>query len=268
MEAWKPGTFAGETVSHQIGGALLSEVRHTNAKCVAPHSHEAPYFSLLLDGGYSESAQDFSVCYEPYTLVFHSAYTPHEDAIGASGCRMFFVELLPEWRHFVEGQGPLSKHFFVLDGGAPLWLLVRLYREFLAGEAASPITVESLTLDLCSYILNSEPDQAKEPAWLSQLEARVKGGFRTRLDLEVLSAEIGVHPGHMCRVFRRFRNKSLGDYITGLRIQFVTRRLTQSSDTLGEIAQASGFSDQSHMTRVFHRFVGSSPGAYRTAASA
>src|SRR5581483_489928 len=126
---------------------------------------------------------------------------------------------------------------------------------------------ESLTLDLCSYILNVEADQAKEPAWLSDLEARVKAEFRTRLDLNDLSAQIGVHPGHMCRVFRRFRNTSLGEYVTGLRIQFVTRRLTQTSDALGEIAQASGFADQSHMTRVFHRFVGSSPGAYRTAAS-
>jgi len=49
-------------------------MRSTQRRCAR---HEASYFSLLLDGSYSEGASDFAVRYEPYTVVFHDALTEH-----------------------------------------------------------------------------------------------------------------------------------------------------------------------------------------------
>lgn len=56
-----PGEFTGETHSWRIADAVLSEVRHYHAKAVPVHRHSAPYFSLLLDGSYEESSDDFSI---------------------------------------------------------------------------------------------------------------------------------------------------------------------------------------------------------------
>jgi len=44
------------------------------------------------------------VRYEPYTVVFHDAFTEHWDTIEAGGCRMFFVELLAPWADVVATQ--------------------------------------------------------------------------------------------------------------------------------------------------------------------
>lgn len=262
MVAWKPGSFTGETRSSQLAGVLLSEVRHVRSRRVSPHAHEAPYFSLLLEGAYSEGASDFSVRYEPYTLVYHDALTEHWDAIEECGCRMFFVELLAPWADTVAA---LSKraHLFELDGSAPVWLIMRLYREFLAGDAASPLTAESLVFELCDYLAHSPLSLTREPSWIGRTEALVRADLSARVDVRTLAAEVGVDPSHLCKSFRRFRRRTIGDYVMGLRTQFVCRALVETSDPLMGIAERAGFADQSHMTRLFKRYTGASPAAYR-----
>ncbi len=263
VDVWKAGTFTGETQSLEIAGALLTDVRHLRANRVPQHAHEAPYFSLLLEGSYSESAADFAIRYEPYTVVFHDRLTPHQDAIDAAGCRMFFVELLPAWYEVIDELRPLPAHLFELHGGTPLWLLMRLHREYLAGDSSNAVTVESLIYDLCSYLTTVPSSVADEPPWISRLDAVLQARFESRLPLRELARELGIHPAHMCRGYRRFRHRTIGDHVTGLRVQLVSRLLAKGDVPLGEIADAAGFSDQSHMTRAFSRVVGVAPGAYR-----
>jgi AraC family transcriptional regulator len=73
-----------------------------------------------------------------------------------------------------------------------------------------------------------------------------------------------VNPAHLCRTFRRYRRRTIGDYVIGLRVQFVCRKLLETRDSLTEIAVEAGFADQSHMTRIFKRVTGVPPGAYRS----
>jgi AraC family transcriptional regulator len=258
----EPGAFAGQTVSLEIAGALLSEVRHVRAIAVEPHSHSAAYFSLLLEGSYVEAASDFSIRYEPYTLVFHAARTEHWDAIDTGGCRMFFVELLAPWDD-VLATLPRPAHLFEVHGGAASWLVLRVHNEFLAGPDASPLTVESLLFELCSHLTEAAADTAREPAWLARCAEYLQETFATRVELRTVAHELGVDPSHLCRTFRRFRKTTIGDYVLGLRVQYVCRRLVETSDSLSRIAEHAGFTDQSHMTRLFKRVTGVPPGTYR-----
>lgn len=258
-----PGTFTGETVSWEISDALLSEVRHRHGKGVPNHIHEAAYFSVLLEGSYSETAPDFTIAYEPYALVFHAAGTEHSDTIGPRGCRMFFVELLSPWTDVIEQLGRSPIHLFELHGGEPLWLVLRLHREFLFRDAGAATTIESLLHELCCYAALTTGDDASEPAWIASVESLLQSRFRSHPTIAEIAEHTGIHPGHLCKAFRRFRGRSLGDCIRGLRVQFVCRRLLESKDPLDEIALAAGFTDQSHMTRMFKRLTGYAPGSYR-----
>ena len=258
-----PGAFAGQTLSLGIAGALLSEVKHVRSLSVAPHSHQAPYFSLLLEGSYSESSADFAVRYEPYTVVFHDALTEHSDAIAEGGCRMFFVELLSPWVDVVSAAAKPA-HLFEMDGSAPAWLILRLHREFLSGDAASPLTVESVLFELCEYLSESAIETTREPEWIEDAEELLRSRLSARVDLKEIAQEIGVNPSHLCRTFRRFRRRTVGDYVTGLRVQFVCRKLVETQESLSSIAEQAGFTDQSHMTRVFKRTTGVTPGSYRS----
>ncbi|MBV8197903.1 MAG: helix-turn-helix transcriptional regulator [Candidatus Eremiobacteraeota bacterium] len=262
MRNFPAGYYTGESQTWEIAGALLTEVRHRSGKSVPEHQHAAPYFSLLLEGAYEERGDGFDLRYEPYTLVFHSAGTTHADRmLGA--CRFFAVDLLPRWQAVIAELGGAAAHVFELTGGDPIWLVLRLYREFLRRADAAESTVEALIYELCAHVAKRADDEFGEPPWLSKADAAVRDGFCDPLDLASLAAAIGVHPTHLCRAFRRFRGHTISDAIVGARVQYVARRLVDLDESLADIAVEAGFTDQSHMTRTFKRTTGHPPGEHR-----
>lgn len=262
MRSFAAGYYTGETTTWQTSNALLTEVRHTAGKTVPAHQHDAPYFSLLLEGAYEERGDGFDLRYEPYTLVFHSAGTMHEDRM-LGPCRFFAVDLLQRWETVITELGGVRAHVFELGGGDPVWLVLRLYREFLARTDVAESAVEVLIYELCAHVAQRSAEDSHEPAWLSKAEGLALERFREPLDLALLASNIGVHPTHLCRAFRRFRGHTISDAVIGARLQYVARRLTDTDDSLAEIAAQAGFTDQSHMTRAFKRFTGYPPGEHR-----
>jgi AraC family transcriptional regulator len=263
-----PGRFYGDTLAFPIADAVLSEVRHERGGTVPYHTHEAAFCSLLLDGSYHETAANKTIEYEPFTVVFHAPMMEHTDTIGPAGGRFFMVELLRPWIHVIESLANVPTHLFELHGEEAAWLMLRLYHEFLSRAIASTLTVESLLFELCTHIATYGNEDREEPGWLGEVDVLVQERFSQHLSLRAIASEIGVHPSHLARAFRRFRGRTIGDCAVGLRTQLACRRLTESDWSLAQIANEAGFSDQSHMTRVFKGLTGVAPGAYRRRASA
>ncbi len=261
-EVFPAGHFAGETASWKIADAIVSEVRHPVGKSVPPHRHEAAYFSLLLEGTYAEWGADFNIVYEPYTVAFHAARTLHEDRMGAGG-RFFSVELLSRWIAVIDELGGARAHVFEMHGGDAIWLLLRLYREFLARDAGGEPAVEGLLFELCGHVAKRSVEETEEPRWLADIDASVQQRYREPVDVQALATGVHVHPSHLCRAYRRFRGRTISDAVLGMRVQHVCRSLIESDDSLTAIALEAGFTDQSHMTRIFKRITGHSPGAHR-----
>ena len=46
-------------------------------------------------------------------------------------------------------------------------------------------------------------------------------------------------------------------------MQLVCRKLAETRESLSDIAEQAGFTDQSYMTRIFKRVTGVTPGSYR-----
>jgi AraC-like DNA-binding protein len=91
------------------------------------------------------------------------------------------------------------------------------------------------------------------------LQAAIGGTFSVRS----LADAVNVHPSHLCRAFHRFRGRTIGDYVMGLRMQLACRRIVETEWPLSDVAAEAGFADHSHLTRVFRRFIGQTPSAYR-----
>jgi AraC family transcriptional regulator len=259
----RPGSFFGETLSLEIAGVVLSEVRHHVGRTVPPHAHAAAYFALLLEGSYEEIAGDVHINCGPFTVIFHTANTEHSNIIAPTGCCYFFAELSSRWTTVIDDLGDAPKHVFELHGGDPTWLMVRLYHEFLAREAASTFTVESLLFELCTYLSQQRVHDTAEPPWLARVDALVQAEFRHGISVQTIAAQVGINPSHLCRAFRQFRGRTLGDYVLGLRMQHVCQELAERTHSLGDIALDAGFTDQSHLTRTFKQLMGVTPGAYR-----
>jgi len=261
--ALKAGAFFGQTVSARLAGAVLSEVRHDLGRTVPPHTHEYAYFSLLVEGSYHETSGGSTIAYDPFTVVFHAPLMEHTDTIGRAGGRFFMVELLPRWTETIASDGSLPEHFVELSGGDPAWLMSRLYQEFLTRGATTELSIESLLYELCAFVLKMPAIPRQEPAWMADVDRRIQRNFSEAISLQELAQHAGVHPSHLCRAFHRFRGRSIGDYVVGLRMQLACRRIVETEWPLADIAAEAGFADESHMSKIFKRLVGQAPGAYR-----
>ena len=92
---------------------------------------------------------------------------------------------------------------------------------------------------------------------------------RSRLDtdepsLEALARDLGVHPSHLLRVFRREYGLPPHRYLVGRRLDRA-RRLLLDGMPIAEVAVTAGFHDQAHLTRHFRALLGTTPGRFRMA---
>jgi len=255
----------GPEVDHGSSTYVLSEVVHRQAWQVPPHGHVRPYFSFLVGGAYREHAAGFSLEYPPFTIVYHSPEFEHADEIGAGGAHFFTLEVPAATG--TEFERKIPKAGADRMGGRSVWLASSLYREFTRADRSE--------LALMTYIheleaeLSRLPDLGDEvtPRWLARVTERIQGGFRTRLRLEDLAREAGVHPVHLSRTFARRRGVGLHEYVEGIRVRWACDQMTKGDVDLATLAAEAGYADQSHMTRVFKRVTGMTPGEIRATVS-
>lgn len=74
---------------------------------------------------------------------------------------------------------------------------------------------------------------------------------------------VSISEDYLARIFRRELGLSPWEYLNIFRIQLATDLILNSSKTLAEIAETTGFQDQAYFSRVFSKVKGYSPGRLR-----
>ena len=267
--AWKPPAafgrqFYGELRDrHSICGAVLAEVVHEHARDVPVHTHDVAYFSLVLEGLYREGDARGRTLYQPYCATFNPVGTRHDGHILAGGARFFTAELEGSWLAPFPRE-TMEQPFADQNGGPLLWFCLRLYRDHLEGEAASPLVAESLLWEMLATAAGWGGDRYRDsPSWWPRVREKLHAEFRGQLRLRDLAAEAGVHPVHLARVCRRFERRSVGEYMLALRARLACELLSRPDLPVAQVAAEAGFADQSHLTRMFKRLTGTTPAAFR-----
>jgi AraC family transcriptional regulator len=101
------------------------------------------------------------------------------------------------------------------------------------------------------------------PRWLRRVRELLRDRCDEELSIAALADEAGVHAIYLARCFRRFFGCAPGDYLRLCRLERARSLLADTRCTLAEIAQRTGFVDQSHLGKAFKRSFGVTPGAYR-----
>ena len=81
--------------------------------------------------------------------------------------------------------------------------------------------------------------------------------------LSDLAVACGVSARHLARAFKATTGLPPHRWLLRRRVERAKELLEGTDESLGGIALACGFADQSHFTRVFQALAGSSPGAWR-----
>src|SRR5437899_3003916 len=128
------GHFYGQvTERSELSGVIMSELLHERPRKHARHTHQAPYFSMLLQGAYSEDYSGGHIEYRPMTVAFHPPCTTHSDEVGKPGGLFFMVELKDECVQRLARHSLGVESLPDLSGGQMARLSARLYRDYKTG---------------------------------------------------------------------------------------------------------------------------------------
>jgi AraC family transcriptional regulator len=261
-----PGTFFGQTQkSLEVAGLTFAETVYAAGLEIPTHEHTNAFFYFVIEGRCEQVHGRETRAVSPSTLVFHPAGEPHSNRWHGAGGRVFHIDISQARAGSIRDHAPVLDGPAEFRGGVAPWLASRLYREYRRPEGASPLALEGLALEILAEASRQAvhaPDRAP-PRWLLRARDLLHDRFAENLSLDEVAAEIGVHPVHLARVFRRHYGCTPGDDVRRLRVEFACRRLATSDAPLIEVALAAGFSDQSHFTKAFRRQMRMTPGEFR-----
>jgi AraC family transcriptional regulator len=139
-------------------------------------------------------------------------------------------------------------------------------------EMFSQLFMDSFTLMICSHLVGSY-GQIREaiPQFKGGLapwqKRRVVELLQAHLDGEIklatLAGECRLSVSHFARSFRKSFGTSAHRYLILHRIEIAKSLLSETNNSLVEIAAQTGFSDQAALTRTFANVVGATPAKWR-----
>lgn len=251
------------TSTSRQSGLCFAETSCVTDTRMSPHNHQEAHLIVVLDGEVELDCRRQRRRTMPGTLTFLPPGEVHANCFY-TGARTFQIIVQPTW---LERLGAAAARIEPVDHQqTPLnWLAARLYREFQHADSLSPLVLEGQMLELMA-MLSREAGAVSEnpsPRWLRQARDLLHAHFRHNLSLSAIAAEIGVHPAHLTRAFRKQYHTTIGDYVRGLRIEAACHLLTTSDIPLAQLALELGFADQGHFSRTFKSRTSMSPAEFR-----
>ncbi|HEX7150279.1 MAG TPA: AraC family transcriptional regulator [Thermoanaerobaculia bacterium] len=262
----KRGEFFGRAVAAgEWADLLLSETAYARGTFLPNHRHEEPYLTFVLDGAYREHVPGETRTCTARTLIVHAPGEMHEDDFAERRARCLnivlgtaFTRRLGEASHVLARGGVFTDTLVASIGR-------RAAAELRHGDAAAPLIVEGLMLELFGLLSRREVVERRVPSWVAEARAIVERDFRGTIALAEVARMVNVHPVSLARGFRQHAGTTVGEYVRQLRIAYARERIA-AGVPLSTVAAEAGFADQSHFTRTFTRAVGVTPTAYRRGA--
>jgi AraC family transcriptional regulator len=253
-----------------VDGLLVTWVRFPPLAKLPLHTHERATVAVILNGSFEGLMRHTSHPCPASTFLTEPPGEPHGNVFDRAGADVLTVQPDPDRLDLTEPfAGVLGEVNHIRDLGVSS-MARRAASELRIPDNVAPFAVEGLVLELLALaarLRNADAIGAERraPRWLSQARALLHDRYRDQLRLAEVAGVVGVHPVHLARVFRLKYGTPVGAYVRGLRLTWAAARLTESEDTIAQIALEAGFFDQSHFTRMFRQQFGLTPQAYRRA---
>lgn len=143
-----------------------------------------------------------------------------------------------------------------------------LLTEVLEGGATGKLYGEGLATALAVHLIHTYTNSPRPLPEITKglptplfrkITALIEDRLAEDLDLVELASEIGLSPSHFSRMFRKTTGLSPHQYVVQRRLDRAQRLLSSTRLSIGEIANAVGFYDQSHLVRQMRRVKGVTP---------
>lgn len=221
-----------------------------------PHAHDRAHIGILLGGSLLERVGRTTHQGALGAVIIKPAGVMHENSFGSAGTIILslvgtHIERLAErkweWRSADRALGHAMASIRHARAGRPLACEEALY----------------LLLSELGAMAHAGSCSVRAPSWLGEvvsLARRQSGPIR----ISDIAGQVGVHPVHLTRVFRKHFGQSLRAYIRRIKVIGAAELLRSSNQSVCDIAAELEFFDQSHLCRAFKAECGISPSEYRS----
>ena len=165
---------------------------------------------------------------------------------------------------FIELTTLLSR--VAIDGGARTDSIYRLNSQFIE-KLYSEQTLENVCIQMQEVLesfmnaMFSEIDKGNP--YVRKALRYMHDNYSAHLDLEKVAEYVGLSPSYFSSLFHKIVGESFRDRLNRIRVEESKRLLLSARYSLGDIAVAMGFPDQSYYSKVFKKIIGVTPGKYR-----
>jgi AraC family transcriptional regulator len=243
------GTIVAESRS---GDIRITETRYCGGAILARHRHADPYISILVEGDYTEVRSDIPQRCDRGTVIVHHPDEEHADYFPSAG-RCLNIEILDRSH---------AAYAALRDGAHDSGLSTAMHQFARTYTSTKHCTDGAIAGLLASLTTSDEKPAANRPAWLCR--AIDEFCWTDSAPLERIARGVGVHQVHFSRTFREHMGMTPAHYRRRARVRAASQLLLDSQAELAEVAQATGFHDQSHFTHAFVTVAGLPPARYRS----
>lgn len=263
MPTWSPSHPVTLGPGVRGDGFRVQQVDYAPGYRQAPHAHDTNGVTLVLAGGFRETARGREEDASALSVVVKPAGTIHADVVGPRGARTILVEI-------DDGAGVLSdprdlgvwRWIHAGPGVRPLLELRRALTDLARGPDP-----EDLVLELLGEVTDVRaPQPGDAPDWVRRARERLDDLAPEGIRVRDLAEGLGVHPVSLTRAFRRSYGVPVTVYRRRARLRRAAAQVTGSERRLSRIAHATGYADQAHMCREVRDATGLTPSRLRATA--
>jgi Transcriptional regulator containing an amidase domain and an AraC-type DNA-binding HTH domain len=244
----------------QTADFVIAEKRYSSGTVIGKHSHESLVMSFPLAGAFIESNSTTIYTCEKHGLSMNPAGESHANSFSHGPTKCLVVSsVTSESARFID-----APHY--IRNIAAAGFALRIHRELLGQDSVSPLMAQGLVLEMLAFAARERLSGRANnpPKWLLNVRDYINANVSEAHDLARLSELAAVHQTTLCRQFRRYYKRSVGDYVRELRIQRSMSELSNSKRAISDIAYSVGFYDQSHFANSFKRYTGMTPAEFRS----
>ncbi len=134
---------------------------------------------------------------------------------------------------------------------------------YMIATKAALLEFISLMLDNRQCYLTEIEGKTTKDSLLKDIVAYIEKRISEKITLEEISENFNMVPKYFCRFFKQKFNKTLIEYINGLRVERAMTMMQSPNRNITEIAVSLGFSNMSYFAKVFKKITGYTPSQYR-----
>ncbi len=248
---------------------------HYTSHEFSPHTHEGYAVGVVESGAQSFRYKSlFDIIPAGNIMVIHPNEVHTGRCVGGNGCayRMMYIkpELLRNFMPAIHGRPERDLYFPNQSISDPdLAQKIKTAHQIFENPSSALIEKETRLYSMLMHLISEHSDSKRleklfRPGryYVKKAKRFLEDQYHTDMSLKTLAENVNISPYHLLRMFTEEFGIPPHAYLTQVRIQAARKYLSQGM-SIAEVAQETGFCDQSQFTRRFKQIVGTTPGLFQ-----